>query len=111
MMWRAESPSLPGDSASPADRVLEGVMPRYIAVHPGSFAEKDLAGLAQRRGEMPEGVTWLCTWCGTAEDVTYCDWEAPSAQAIQDVLTGFQVPVDAIREVRYFEPDAGRFTA
>jgi hypothetical protein len=84
-------------------------MPRFIAVHPGAFPEKDLAGLAQRRGEMPAGVTWLCSWCGTTEGVTYCDWDAPSAEAIQGVLTAFGVPVDAIHEVRYFEPDAGKF--
>lgn len=86
-------------------------MPRFIAVHPGSFKEEDLAGLAQRRDEMPADVTWLCTWCGAGEDVTYCDWEAPSADAIQGVLTAFGVPVEAIQEVRYFEPDAGRFVA
>jgi hypothetical protein len=86
-------------------------MPRFIAVHPGSFPEADLAGLAQRRGEMPEGVNWLCTWCATGESVTYCDWDAPSAEAIQGVLTAFGVPVDAIHEVRYFEPDAGKFVA
>jgi hypothetical protein len=27
------------------------------------------------------------------------------------VLTAFGVPVEAIQEVRYFEPDAGRFVA
>jgi hypothetical protein len=86
-------------------------MPRFIAVHPGSFKEEDLAGLAQRRGEMPDDVTWLCTWCGTSDAVTYCDWDAPSADAIQGVLTAFGVPVEKIQEVRRFEPDAGRFTA
>jgi hypothetical protein len=86
-------------------------MPRFIAVHPGSFPEADLAGLAQRRGEMPEDVNWLCTWCGASESVTYCDWDAPSAEAIQGVLTTFGVPVDAIHEVKYFEPDAGKFVA
>jgi hypothetical protein len=86
-------------------------MPRFIAVHPGSFKEEDLAGLAQRRGEMPAGVTWLCTWCGASEGVTYCHWEAPDAGAIAGVLDDFQVPYEVIHEVRYFEPDAGRFTA
>ena len=86
-------------------------MPRFIAVHPGSFKEEDLVGLAQRRGEMPAEVTWLCTWCGTSEGVTYCDWEAPDAASIEGVLKSFGVPYEAIREVRYFEPDAGRFVA
>lgn len=86
-------------------------MPRFIAVHPGSFKEEDLAGLAQRRDEMPPGVTWLCTWCGAGEPVTYCDWEAPDAESVIGVLDKFQVPYEAVREVRYFEPDAGRFVA
>jgi hypothetical protein len=86
-------------------------MPRFIAVHPGSFKEEDLVGLAQRRAEMPAGVTWRSTWCGTADGVTYCDWDAPDAQTISGVLESFQVPVESIHEVRYFEPDAGKFTA
>ena len=86
-------------------------MPRFIAVHPGSFKEEDLAGLAQRRGEMPADVTWLCTWCGTGDAVAYCDWEAPDAQSIVGVLEKFGVPYEVVREVRYFEPDAGRFVA
>lgn len=85
-------------------------MPRFIAVHPGSFKEEDLAGLAQRRGEMPAGVTWRCSWCGTTDGVTYCDWESPDAASIVGVLDAFQVPYEAIHEVRYFDPDAGRFT-
>ena len=86
-------------------------MPRFIAVHPGSFKEEDLAGLAQRRPEMPAGVTWLSSWCGTGDAVTYCDWEAPDAESIVGVLEKFGVPYEVLREVRYFEPDAGRFVA
>jgi len=86
-------------------------MPRFIAVHPGSFKEEDLAGLAQRRDEMPADVTWRCTWCGTSEGVTYCEWEAPDTQSVAGVLEKFRVPCDALHEVRYFEPEAGRFVA
>ena len=68
-------------------------MPRFIAVHPGSFKEEDLAGLAQRRGEMPAGVTWLCTWCAASDPVTYCDWEAPDAASVVGVLEKFGVKV------------------
>lgn len=62
-------------------------------------------------GETPADVTWLCSWCSATEAVTYGDWDAPSAEAIQGVLTAFGVPVEKIQEARYFEPDPGKLVA
>jgi len=86
-------------------------MARFIVAHPVAFTEEQLAGLAQRKAEIPAGITWRCSWSGTTDGVGYCEWEAPDAEAVRSVLEANQIPTDAIHEVRYFEPDAGRFTA
>ena len=87
-------------------------MPRFIAVHPGSFPEADLAGLAQRRGEMPAGVTWLLHVVRDRRGRHVLRLgSARRRRRSPACLESFQVPVDAIHEVRYFEPDAGKFVA
>jgi len=86
-------------------------MPRFIAVHSHAFTEEELIGLAQRRGEIPAGLAWRGSWPGTTEDIGYCEWEAPDAQTVRNVLEANQIPVDAIHEVRFFEPEAGKFIA
>jgi hypothetical protein len=84
-------------------------MPRFIAVHPMTFSEEQLQELARRGDEIPEGVIWYGTWCGTDDAVAYCEWAAPDAATIKGVLDSMNVPVTAIQEVRSFEVKAGKF--
>jgi hypothetical protein len=85
-------------------------MPRFICVHSHAFTEEELIGLAQRRGDIPAGLTWRGSWT-TTESIGYCEWEGPDAQAVRNVLEANQIPLEAIHEVRYFDPDAGAFVA
>jgi len=79
---------------------------RFIAVHAVAFPEDQLAPLTTE--PMPEGVAWHSTFIAYGDAKTYCHWEAPSKQALADLFVKYQVPVEAIHEVRQFDPVTGR---
>jgi len=74
---------------------------RFIAAHPESLAEEPLKRLVRRwREELPRDVLWRCTWAGVDAPISFCDWEAPTAEAIACVFGKTGVPYCALHEVR-----------
>lgn len=82
-------------------------MPRFIAIHPGAFPEEQLVPLTKE--PMPEGVTWNSTYVALTEGKTYCHWEAPSRDAVLEVLKKYEIPYEAVQEVRWFDPVTATF--
>ena len=82
-------------------------MPRFIAVHPGAFPEDQLRTLAHEK--LPEGVSWDSTYVAPTEGRTYCLWEAPTKEAVVEIFTKYQIPYDALHEVRRFDPATAAF--
>ena len=80
-------------------------MPRFIAVHPIAFSEEQLQPLAKE--QLPEGVIWNSTYCAFAENKSYCHWEAPTKEAVVEILKKYEIPYEAIHEVRHFDPATG----
>jgi hypothetical protein len=80
-------------------------MPRFIAAHPVAFSEEQLRPLTKE--PMPEGVAWHSTYCAFADNKTYCHWEAPTKEALVEIFTKYEVPYEAIHEVRRFDPATG----
>lgn len=77
-------------------------MSRYIAVHPAAFTEEQLQPLT--KAPVPEGVKWISTFCGVADNMTYCHWVAPSEEALIGIFRQYEIPYTAIHEVRLFDP-------
>jgi hypothetical protein len=82
-------------------------MPRFIAVHPVAFTEEQLQPLAKE--QVPEGVTWNSTYCAFVDNKTYCHWEAPTKEAVLDIFKKYEIPYEAIHEVRLFDFATGKF--
>lgn len=80
-------------------------MPRFVAVHPIAFTEDQLAPLAKEL--LPEGVTWNGTYCAFAENKSFCHWEAPTKDAVVEIFKKYEIPYDAVHEVRRFDPATG----
>ena len=80
-------------------------MSRFIAVHPVAFSEEQLRPLAKE--QLPEGVTWNSTYCAFAENKAYCHWEAPTKEAVVEIFKKYEIPHEAIFEVRLFDPATG----
>jgi hypothetical protein len=78
-------------------------MPRYIierTVPPMSREELDAAGrrsVAVLNG-MPE-VRWIRSYVSDIEGKIYCEYDAPSAEAIREHAQRAGLPVDRISEV------------
>lgn len=80
-------------------------MPRFIAVHPLAFTEEQLKPLAKE--QMPEGTIWHGTYSAFAENKTYCHWEAPSQEILFETFKKYEIPYEAVHEVRHFDPATG----
>lgn len=86
--------SLEGDSA----------MTRYIAQHTLPWTEEDVNKLIEQgMPQMPEGLAWKTTFCSFPEHKFFCEWEAPSAESIEQFLKASQMPYDVIYPVRRFD--------
>ena len=79
-------------------------MPRFIAVHTAPFTEVDLQKVAKDMpSQLPPGVSWKLTYCGFADHKFFCDWEAPSKEALEQIFKAQEMPFDAIYPVRLFD--------
>jgi Protein of unknown function (DUF4242) len=78
-------------------------MPRYIierSVPPMSPAELNAAGRrsVEVLNTMP-GVRWIRSYISNIEGKIYCEYDAPSAEAIREHARRAGIPVDRIAEV------------
>ncbi|UCF09341.1 MAG: DUF4242 domain-containing protein [Candidatus Bipolaricaulota bacterium] len=76
-------------------------MPRFIAAHSVVFNEDQLKEMAAK--PLPEGVSWLRTYCSYDDGKCFCEWEAPSKEVVEQVLQQAQAPYDAVYGVRLFD--------
>jgi hypothetical protein len=78
-------------------------MPRYIIERTVPPLSRDELAAAGRRSvaviaEMP-GVRWIRSYVSDAEGKVYCEYDAPSAEAILEHARRAGLPVDRISEV------------
>ena len=79
-------------------------MPRFIAVHTAPFTEEQLKTAAKDMPpQLPSGVTWKLTYCGFADSKFFCEWEAPSKEAIEQNFKAINMPFDAVYPVRILD--------
>ena len=84
-------------------------MLRFIAVHPGAFSEEMLQPLSKQA--LPESVTWKATFTAFEDDRTFCHWEAASRDDVLAVFRKYEIPYEALHEVRLFDPVTGTMEA
>jgi len=59
-----------------------------------------------RRSRCPS-VTWHSTYSALTENTSYCHWEAPTREAILEILKKYEIPYEVVHEVRRFDPTTG----
>jgi hypothetical protein len=76
-------------------------MQRFIAVHtlPG-FTEEQLVGLVKSHPPFPQDVICRWTYMNFEEHKAFCDWVAPSKEAILAWFKETNMPYDALYPVR-----------
>ena len=83
-------------------------MPRFIAVHTAPFTEDHFKGWA-KPGSIPEGFSWKLSYCDFDDNKFFCEWEAPSKEALAEAFKVQNLPFDAIYPVRLFNPAKAKF--
>lgn len=76
-------------------------MSRFLVAHSVVFSEEKMKELAKK--PLPEGITWMRSFCGFEDSKSFCEWQAPSREAIEQVLRQVDVSYDAIYPVRLFD--------
>ena len=79
-------------------------MPRYIIERNiGSFTEEEIEAVSRRSIEVVEemeGVVWVRSYASHSEGKVYCEYEAPSKEAIREHARRVGVPADRISEIQ-----------
>ncbi len=78
-------------------------MPRYIIErNVGTVTEADLEVASRRSIEVlqeMEGITWIRSYASHSEGKVYCEYEAPSKDAVREHARRAGLPADRITEV------------
>ena len=82
-------------------------MPRFIATHAAPLTWKrgkegywfiDMA----KHISLPEGFSWKLTYCNFDDNKFFCEWEAPTKEALAEAFKAQNLPVDEIHPVKLF---------
>ncbi len=78
-------------------------MPRYIVERDiGTFTQDDLDRIGKRSREVGakvDDVVWIRSYVSESEGKMYCEYDAPSPEAIREISRMAGLPVDHITEV------------
>ena len=79
-------------------------MPRYIIERNiGSFTEADIEAVSRRSIEVLEemdGIVWIRSYASHSEGKVYCEYEAPSEEAVREHARRVGIPADKIAEIQ-----------
>ncbi|NLV71852.1 MAG: DUF4242 domain-containing protein [Actinobacteria bacterium] len=80
-------------------------MRRFLAIHPVAYDKSKLGLLAKL--QLPPGVTWRYTWCALCDGKTFCEWEAPCREAVEQIFKDSNTPYEGIYEVEHYDVKSG----
>ena len=85
-------------------------MARFIVVHssPENSSQDQMVGFARQvAASLPVGTEWRNSWYSGEAGKLFCEWEAPSKEAIQAALeaAGALFPIETIHVVEWIDPE------
>lgn len=88
-------------------------MPKYLLVRTvGQLSDEEIQAAALRSigalGQMPE-VRWIRSYYSAEEGKLYCEYEAPSVEAVFEHAQRARIPLDRAEVVRELEPSMFRW--
>ena len=79
-------------------------MPRFIAAHTVPWTEEQLNEIGENMiPKLPPGILFKLTYCDFDDGKFFCEWEAPSKEAIEQIFRDLEIPYDGIYEVKVFD--------
>ncbi len=86
-------------------------MPKFVAVHTLAMTKEQAIAMASDPNfKLPPGFAWKQTYCDFGGQKFFCDWEAPSKEALAQVFNSLKMPFDAIYPVELFDVASKKFT-
>ncbi len=88
-------------------------MAKFLAAHtlPGYNEEKFIAMFKQMSPVIPKGYSWKLTYCAFDQNKYFCEWEAPSKEALEQAFKQNKMPFDTVYPVKQFDASKGKFEA
>jgi hypothetical protein len=78
-------------------------MSRFLAVHTLPLNKEQFQGMAEKAlKSIKPGFSWNQTYCDYTNHKFYCEWEAPSKEALEQVFKNFNILFDAINQVEVY---------
>ena len=85
-------------------------MPKFIAIHTVPYNEEQIIATAKSMpSQLPADVSWNLTYCDFDDNKFFCEWEAPSKEAVEQVFKSTQVPYDVVYPVRILDVSEAKF--
>jgi hypothetical protein len=86
---------------------------KFMAVHtlPKPASEAEAIQQAKNWPKFPPGFTWKQTYCDFDSHKFFCEWEAPSKEALAQAFKGMNMPFEAIYPVKLFDVAKVKFVA
>lgn len=86
-------------------------MPRYVIERnlPEGLTEADIDAAARRAvavNSTLDGVRWIHSNLAVDRSKFFCEYDAPSAEAVREAARLAEIPCDTVTEVREVHPDA-----
>jgi hypothetical protein len=85
-------------------------VPKFIAVHDLLVFEKGAAAMKKQAGPMiAKGFTWNHTFCDMTGHKFFCEWDAPSQDALEQAFKQFKMPFETVYPEKKFDIAKGKF--
>jgi hypothetical protein len=80
-------------------------MARFMAVHSMPGTEQELISmLKQAAPKIPPGFKWVESYCDFKNHKQFCNWDAPSKEALEQAFKANKIPFDAVYPVKRLDP-------
>ena len=85
-------------------------MPRFIVVHTAPFTEEDLlSDVKTVIAALTADFSWKLTYCDFDDNKFFCEWKAPSKEALEQVFMAANMSYDEIYPVRLLDVAKAQF--
>ncbi len=84
-------------------------MAKFMAVHTLPLTKEQTLEMAKQQPAMPKGLVWKQSYCDFSSHKFFCDWEAPSKEAIENYFKQVKMPYDAVYPVEIFNVAANKY--
>jgi hypothetical protein len=86
-------------------------MAKFLAVHTLQMTQEQFMSMGQEAmHKIPKGFTYKLTYCAFDEHKFFCEWDAPSKEALAQGFKTLNMPVDFIYPVKVYEVATGKWS-